>query len=143
MTSIIQIEEFRVIGKSTRIDPKLQGKDIMNFWQEFWKRHNPQELKQMPLALYYDYEDDYSKPYSLLIGFKTQNGTTSVKEDEVCITVPSQSVQVFQNSGSMPSVVFSTWKEVWNSNIKRSFTFDIEEYVDKNTVKLSIGVKNH
>lgn len=90
----------------------------------------------MPVAVYFEYEGDQTKPYSLIVGFKSEK---KIEEFEF-LEVPVLQFQEFEKKGTMPQVVFECWQDVWDSNIKRAFLYDIEEYLSKDKVKLHISI---
>ena len=133
------METFTIVGFKKRIDPSLEGQDIMNLWKQLWSHPNTVEFIKkniMPVAVYFEYEGDQTKPYSLIVGFKSEK---KIEEFEF-LEVPVLQFQEFEKKGTMPQVVFECWQDVWDSNIKRAFLYDIEEYLSKDKVKLHISI---
>lgn len=136
-------EEFLVKGIKARIVPSEDISEIKNLWGKFWNEGFNGKLKQegsedMPIAIYTNFEGDKTMPFDLIIGHKTQD---EVSEEFEVVKVPKQKYVIFEKTGNMPDVVMEVWKEVWESDLNRSYTCDIEEYPNMNTVRVSIGVK--
>lgn len=152
MRNTIELEPFQIKGEVIKINnPNEASQQIMQHWNNFWKHHNFKELKSMPKAIYFNYEGNQNDPYSFLVGLSSEENTELENEETLnkvenknevshTITIPKQKYVIIEKTGEMPQVVFEAWQEVWNSNINRSFNFDIEEYPNPNTVKLYIGL---
>lgn len=141
MQETTKLDSFQTRGKVVRIDnPEEAGEVIMDHWKEFWSRYNFNEVPEMPKAYYFNYESNQTGPYFFAVGLPPE--IVKDTEGQETLTIPEQQYVIIEKTGEMPGVVFEAWQEVWNGDIDRAYTYDIEEYPDPKTVKLYIAVKN-
>lgn len=128
-------------GGTTLIGISLPGKtsnenqrstaDIGAFWQTFMKENVaskiPGRVGDDIYAVYYDYEGDYTKPFSYFIGVPVGDDTT-VPAGMIKIDIPTGKYQHFTAKGKMPDCMIEAWAQIWNSDIKRTYTADYEVY---------------
>lgn len=87
----------------------------------------PNKLNGDILALYTDYEGDYTKPYSWILGCEVSN-LDQVPPGLVGKVIPASKYAVFTTQGAFPQGLISAWHTVWKSNLPRSYTSDFEVY---------------
>jgi predicted transcriptional regulator YdeE len=131
-------DNFRLIGlklpHKTTNENNQSSKDCGNLWQQF-ESDNVfdrilEKLSKEIYAVYFDYEKDEKQPYSYFIGCKVPDNIpipTGLEE----LVIPTQNYKNFVAKGKMTACITETWKEIWNSNLKRSFTFDFEIYNER------------
>ncbi len=79
------------------------------------------------LALYTDYEGDYTKPYSWILGCEVLS-LEQVPEGLVGKIIAESKYAVFSTNGEFPQGLIAAWQDIWKSNLPRSYTSDFEVY---------------
>ncbi len=87
----------------------------------------PNKVNSDILALYTDYEGDYTQPYSWILGCEVSS-LDQVPKGLVGKVIPEATYAVFTTKGSFPQGLIAAWQEVWKSNLTRSYTSDFEVY---------------
>lgn len=87
----------------------------------------PNKINEDLLALYTDYEGDYTKPYSWILGCEVSS-LKSVPPGLVGKIIPESKYAVFTTQGGFPQGLIAVWQEVWKSGLLRSYTSDFEVY---------------
>ena len=135
----IELGEAKLIGlalkgKTTNINEQ-SSIDCGNLWQEFEKgkyaEKIPNKLTDEILAVYHQYEGDYTEPFSYFIGCKVK-ADTEVPAGLETLTIAKGIYQKIDARGKMPDCVINAWKEIWVSDIPRSYKMDFEVYGDRN-----------
>lgn len=91
----------------------------------------PNKISDEVVALYCDYESDYTAPYSLVIGCPVSS-IDAIPEGLVAKTIPASSYAVFRTVGEYPESLIETWGNIWKlSELERTYTGDFELYGDK------------
>ena len=131
-------DEFKLIGlkldnKTTNVKEQ-SNMDCGNLWQKFENENFAEriqgKLSSEIYAVYYNYEGDYTKPFSYFIGCKVKNDTELLQGmDSLVIPVGNYSKVVA--SGKMPDCIHNSWKVIWNSDIARTYQFDFECYDER------------
>ena len=78
-------------------------------------------------ALYTDYEGDYTKPYSWILGCEVSN-LNEIPAGLVGKVIPESKYAVFTTQGEFPQGLIAAWQTIWQSNLSRSYTCDFELY---------------
>lgn len=79
------------------------------------------------LAVYTDYEGDFSKPYSWILGYEVTN-LDEVPEGLVGKVVPESNYAVFTTQGPFPQSLIAVWQDIWGADLQRLYTSDFEVY---------------
>lgn len=87
----------------------------------------PNRINNDILALYTDYEGDYTKPYSWILGCEV-SGLDEIPTGLVGKVIPESKYAVFTTQGEFPQGLIAAWQAVWASNLFRSYTSDFELY---------------
>jgi predicted transcriptional regulator YdeE len=123
--------ERYVIGLKIRTSNEHHQKDGPPLWERFQKEQIaakiPNKLNHKLLAVYTDYESDYTKPYSYLVGCEVTS-LSEVPKGLVGIKIPEQHYAVFSARGPFPQSMIQTWQQIWASDIHRTYTVDFEIY---------------
>lgn len=148
------VKPFHIIGIEIRTTNE-NGKaatDIPELWHKFFSEdimHKiPNKVDNTMYCLYTDYEKDYSKPYTTILGCRVSHledlpaGLTAKSFEE-------GHYQVFSAKGRLSEgIVFQQWSKIWAMDIPRAYMVDFEIY-DENardpnnaTVNIYISVKN-
>ena len=134
----VELEEAKLVGlaliaKTTNINEQ-SSIDCGNLWQEFEKGKYaeiiPNKLTDEILAVYHQYEGDHTKPFSYFIGCKVK-ADADVPPGLVTLTIAKGTYQKIDAKGKMPDCVINAWKEVWATNIPRSYQMDFEVYDER------------
>jgi len=135
--------EMTIQGISTRTDNQEGIQTIPQLWEKFFKEDilsqiNNKINESSVFAIYTDYENDENGKYSFIIGSQTNSSNDQTKL--VNVEVPNQKYAIF--SASSKDKVVDAWQEIWQSDLKRSFNIDFEQYnLTTDEVKIFVGLK--
>ncbi len=128
-----KIEKKYVIGvpvRTTNEDGHFL-KDVPPLWERFHRERLaekiPDRLNHDLLAVYTDYESDYTKPFTYIIGCEVKS-LTSIPDEMIGIEIPPAEYALFTAKGEFPKSMMLTWQNIWRSGIQRSYTTDFEIY---------------
>ena len=131
-----EIKPFILVGISikTTNENGRSNIDCGHLWQKFevenYADKIPGKMDNKIIAVYYDYEGDYTQPFSYFIGCKVHQHI-DVPRGMQALLVPGGSYQLFKATGKMPDCVASSWREIWSAEIKRSYLYDFEVYDER------------
>lgn len=137
---IVMLEEQRVQGIGIKTNHETAIKDIGQLWHRYiteeLSRTTPNQVSNLMVGLYSDYEGDETQPYHFLCGVR-------VSDDDAKVIEKGQYAK-FSATGQLPSVVGDLWQGVYQSDLKRAFITDFELYDPKEKgevyVELYIGI---
>jgi predicted transcriptional regulator YdeE len=78
-------------------------------------------------ALYTDYEGDYTKPYSWILGYEVSS-LEEIPQGLVGKVIPESTYAVFTTQDIFPQGLIAAWQAIWQSGLQRSYTSDFEAY---------------
>jgi predicted transcriptional regulator YdeE len=82
-------------------------------------------------SVYTDYEADYTKPYTTLLGCKVSSLDT-IPEGFTGKSFAGSKYTTFTAKGKLADgIVFQEWTKIWNTDIPRAYTADFEIYGEK------------
>lgn len=87
----------------------------------------PNRIDGNILALYTDYEGDYTKPYSWILGCEVSS-LNEIPAGLVGKVIPESKYAIFTTQGEFPQGLNTAWQSVWKSNLSRAYTSDFELY---------------
>ena len=125
-----------VIGIECRTsnDPSAGPQDIPQLWQKFYAENIqskiPNKASDEVIALYCDYEGDYTQSYSCVIGCAV-NSLEQIPEEMVGKIVPESTFALYRAEGEFPKSLIDTWSHIWHSDLKRTYLGDYEVYGHK------------
>lgn len=106
--------------------PAMRG-----LWDKFYKEglleKIPHKVNNTIFALYTNYEGDFTKPYSYILGCEVST-LDEIPEGFIGKTVPAASYAVYTTKGQYPQGLTAAWHAIWKSNFKRAYTTDFEVY---------------
>lgn len=150
----MKLAAFKVAGYKVRTtnENNQMAQDIGGLWQKVMSgnllANVPNQTKQEMISLYYEYESDYTKPYSYLLGVPVDN-FDALPKGMVAVEIPAQDYEVFAAKGKMPEAIVNTWQEIWQKDkaLKRNYRFDFEvhdatSFSEQPLVNIWIGVKS-
>ncbi|PRX56425.1 GyrI-like domain-containing protein [Flagellimonas meridianipacifica] len=130
-------EELTIVGIAVRTSnkPGKGDKDIPRLWRKFTGENVlnriPNKVDNTIYAMYTDYEGDHFQPYTLVIGCNVSS-LDNIPEDMTVKMVPASNYTKFTAKGDLTKdAVINTWMKIWNTNLKRAYTADIEVYGEK------------
>ncbi|MDC6365538.1 MULTISPECIES: GyrI-like domain-containing protein [Flavobacteriaceae] len=136
MTST-KLDELTIVGLAIRTsnDPGKADKEIPQLWEKFMAdniaHRIPNKVDPTIYAIYTDYEGDHTQPYTMVIGCNVSN-LDNIPEDLTVKIVPSSKYTKFTAKGDLTKdAVINTWMDIWNTDLNRTYTTDIEIYGEK------------
>lgn len=146
--------KFHIIGRADRTSNTLEADFITARIPAAWESFINDDLTALIphqrkegvlLAIYTDYESDYTGEYTHIIGAEVSE-LSAIPEGMVGLTVPPAHYLVFRASGEMPDAVFKAWQAVWDyfsqpSVYQRAYTADYEHYGEPNSVSIYVAVR--
>lgn len=134
---------FTVVGISTRASNDDVEK-IGKLWGAFVAGGGPSQIADRRsdevYAVYFDYEGDHTKPYSLLIGCSVNEGA-AVRTGQVAVRVPAGRYALFAERGPVPQTVVKLWMTIWSSPLQRTYVTDFEHYGPGPEIEIHVGVR--
>lgn len=135
--TVIEKPSSTIVGIECRTSnsPEAAPQDIPKLWEKFYSEcildQIPNKASNEIIALYCDYEGDYTKPYSLVIGCSV-NSLNVIPKGMVAKTIPAGSYAVFKATGEHPKALIETWGQIWQqADLQRTYTGDYEAYNEK------------
>lgn len=128
---------FFVVGVSVRTSnqPGKAAIDIPELWARFSTENIaaklPNKLGDEVYSVYTDYEGDYTKPYTAIIGYVVEN-LEQIPEGMQGLAIMGGPYERHILKGNMnEGLVFNAWLEIWKSGVSRAYTADFEVYGKK------------
>ncbi|KIC03562.1 transcriptional regulator [Flavobacterium sp. JRM] len=134
---LITIEEFFIIGLSIRTtnENEQSATDIPALWNKFMSENTieniPNKIDSSIYAVYTEYEKDYTKPYTTILGCKVSS-LENIPTGMIGKTIAKETYKQFTAKGKLADgVVIQKWIEIWNTDLNRKYTADFEIYGEK------------
>ncbi len=130
------LKGFNLIGISIRTSNDGQAaKDIPALWNRFMEEgiiaRIPNKIDSTIYCAYTEYEGDYTKPYTALIGCKVEN-LDNIPDGIKGITIEANNYSKFVAKGNlMEGAVINTWFKIWDTDLNRTYKTDFEVYGEK------------
>ena len=131
------MKQFKIIGISVRTtnENNKAMNDIPVLWDKFLSKNLiekiPNKLSSEIYCVYTEYEKDYTKPYTALLGCKVEN-LNEIPEGMIGKEFKGGKYQKFIAKGDLTKgVVVQEWSKIWNSDLERKYTADFEVYGEK------------
>lgn len=150
----VTIKEFTVIGISVRTTNEngQSAKDIGELWNKFITEgvleKIPNRIDDTIYSIYTEYESDYTKPYTTILGCKVKN-IEVIPRGMVAKNFKGGNYIKFVSKGDLTKgAVYETWSKIWSSDLDRTYTADFEVYGEKAQnpsnaeVDIYVSVKN-
>lgn len=135
--TVIEKPSMIVVGIQCRTSNASHAgpNDIPRHWEKFYTEDTPNQIPNKMsnevIALYCDYEGDYTQPYSLVIGCPVSS-LDQIPQGMVAKIIPAGSYAVFRAIGEHPKSLIETWGKIWQQvDLERTYTGDYEIYGDK------------
>jgi predicted transcriptional regulator YdeE len=131
MHTIEEQKQKLFIGLELRTDNATCSVEMPAHKDRFFRENIPAKIPNKIngniLALYTDYEGDYTKPYSWILGCEVST-LSEIPEGLVGKVIPASKYAVFTTAGSFPQGLIAVWQEIWKSPLSRAYTSDFEVY---------------
>ena len=106
--------------------------DIPALWERFYSENImdkiPGKTSSEVYALYYEYEKDHTKPYSVPHLGCLVDSLESIPEGLVGHEIPASTYEIFPAVGKHPETLIHTWQKIWSADLDRTFSGDFELY---------------
>jgi len=146
---------FKVIGISIRTTNanNQSQQDLGKLWGQFFAE---QIIEKVPnknssniLAIYTDYESDYTGEYTTIIGVPVST-LDEIPSGLIGREFAADNFQKFVARGEMTSAVINIWIDIWqrDKELNRKYSYDFEVYGensnngDKSEVEIYVATKN-
>jgi predicted transcriptional regulator YdeE len=147
------VNQFYILGIAVRTTNEngQATKDIPQLWNRFMSENIaaqiPNKVSDDIYCLYTDYEGDYTRPYTTILGCRVHNlaeipaGFTSKPVEEGEYTVFTAKGKIAEG------VVFQEWQKIWSTELPRNYGTDFEVYgskakdPDNAAIDIFIGLK--
>ena len=126
---------FRVIGISIRTTNanNQSQQDLGKLWGQFFAENIiakiPNKISSHILAVYTDYESDYTGKYTTIIGVPVSS-LDEMPSGLIGREFEAGNFQKFVAKGEMSSAVVNTWIDIWqrDKELNRKYSYDFEVY---------------
>lgn len=123
------------LGYKTTNENGKAMEDCAALWQTFSGSFMAPRIKgklnKDTYAVYYDYDGDFTKPYTYFIGCPVADDA-EVPAGMETITIPEQTYEIVTAKGQMPNCIGNAWREIWeNITRNRAYGYDFEIYSEK------------
>lgn len=106
-------------------------KEVPELWDKLYRENLTEKVSNKVndelLAVYTDYEGDYTKPFTYMLGFEVSS-LDAIPEQMRGIEIAASSYVILTAQGGFPLSNMQKWQAIWNSNVKRAYTTDFEVY---------------
>lgn len=120
-----------VIGIEMRTSNDECQATIPAHWAKFYQNNLlekiPNKLSNTIYVLYTEYESDYTKPYTYVLGCEVSS-LDEIPEGMVGQVIPASTYAAFNIQGEFPQALGQTWGSIWASDLKRCYSTDMEVY---------------
>jgi predicted transcriptional regulator YdeE len=154
MMGKVVLEEINLIGlplnKKTTNANGQSAIDCGSLWEQFEKENYygkiPGKLTEEILAVYHDYESDFTGYFSYFIGCKVAPGT-EVPVGLEKLTISAGEFEKIVAQGQIPDCIADAWKTIWMAEIPRAYLADFEIYDDRSkdwrngTIDIYLSIK--
>lgn len=130
---VVELSRKFIVGIVVRTSnqPNEAEKEIPKLWERFYQNGGSEQILNKIngdiVALYTEYEGDYTEPYTLVIGSEVSS-CDKIPDGFVCKEVPAATYAVFKVQGNFPESVLETWSQIWQTPLNRTYAGDMEVY---------------
>ncbi|GLB52270.1 hypothetical protein NBRC110019_13090 [Neptunitalea chrysea] len=149
----VAMQPVKIIGLKIRTsnDSGKADIDIPALWNKFMGKsiaeRIPNRIDDEIVAVYTNYESDYTKPYDMIIGCRVGMLDT-IPEGMVGRSFDAGNFTKFTAKGDLTKdAVINTWMQIWKTPLERSYLADFEVYGEKaqnpydGEAEIFVGVK--
>lgn len=137
---------MKVVGVSTEVSNDRD--DLLeNAWDLFFKSEvldylDGKNLSADIISVYYNYQGDHTKPYSLLIGYEVDESfETPMGVEDVIINLNHEQHRL---EGEDTEAVIEKWQEIWDDNSReRAYIADFDRFNPiEDFIEINVEYKN-
>ena len=135
--NIQEKEETKIMGIAIRTSNEDQQAaiDIPRLWERFFSENIaekiPSKIDSAIYSVYTDYERDYTRPYTCILGCRVSN-LDNIPEGMTGKVIEGGKFAAFTAKGNLnEGAVFNKWTEIWNADLPRAYTADLEVYGER------------
>ncbi len=136
-------DRLTVLGIATKASNSAP-QEIGDLWRRFHAMGGAQSIparrNDAVYCVYCEYEGDFTKPYTVLIGCEI-DPAVAVPEGFRTIEIEAGKFAVYQVTGELPQSLFEVWAEIWNTPLDRRYQADFDRYGDDGVVTVHVGVR--
>lgn len=132
-----KINSFLIIGIAIRTSNEngQAANDIPLLWNKFMTEgimeKIPNKIDYSIYCIYTDYEKDYTKPYTTILGCRVNN-LDAIPAGMIGHTIAEGAYNKRTLNGNiLQGLLINEWVKIWNSPISRAYTADFEVYGEK------------
>ena len=133
----VKVEPFKFIGISikTTNENNLASQEIAELWNKFLAENVsgniPNKVDDTVYSLYTNYEGDYSKPYTTILGCKVTS-LDNLPEGMVGQSFEGGNyVKSSARGNLMEGLIVNHWTKIWKEDLNRAYTADFEVFGEK------------
>jgi predicted transcriptional regulator YdeE len=138
-----ELPAFTVVGMARR-QSNDRPDEIGKQWQDFFAAGGaaqiPNRLSDEIYAVYTEYEGDYTRPYTIVIGCQVA-ADGALPAGLVRKTVPGARYAVFDARGPQPASIVAAWQRVWAASLPRSYGSDFDRHRGPEDVEVFVSVE--
>ena len=128
---------FKLIGISVRTTNQNNQvqEDLGKLWGQFISENIhekiPNKISNEILAIYTDYQSNYTEDYTTIIGVPVST-LNEIPDEMIGREFQPENFKKFVAKGEMPKAVVDTWTEIWkqDENLNRKYSYDFELYAE-------------
>ncbi len=133
----VTVKAFKVIGISIRTTNEngQAAKDIGELWNKFMSEgiieKIPNKVDNTVYSIYTEYESDYTKPYTTVLGCKVEN-LNEIPSGMVGKSFEGgKYINFFAKGDLTKGLVIDEWTKIWKMDLDRVYSADFEVYGEK------------
>ena len=128
------VTPFYMMGMAIRTTNEQQqaAKDIPALWEAFLLGNAAAKIpgiqSQDIYCVYTEYESDYTRPYTVILGYKVDS-LDHIPEGFKGLHIEGGAFKKVTAAGRLSDgIVYDAWLQIWNAGWNRSYTADFEVY---------------
>ena len=141
--SVCDAEGLTVLGIYARAGNENPEK-IGDLWRRFQAMGGASAIAarhdDTVYCVYCEYETDLSGPFTVLVGCSV-DADAVIPDQMKKLAIDSGKFAVFEAVGPLPTSVFQTWAEIWNTPLERRYQADFDCYGSDGKVTIHVGVQ--
>ncbi|AUC84250.1 AraC family transcriptional regulator [Polaribacter sp. ALD11] len=133
----VTVKSFKVIGISIRTtnENEQAAIDIAALWNKFVSEgileKIPNKVDNTIYSIYTEYESDFTKPYTTVLGCKVKN-LNEIPNGMIGKSFKGGNYSKFSTKGDLTKgLIINKWMEIWKMDLERVYTADFEVFGEK------------
>jgi len=153
MMQKIRIKPFNLVGITIRTtnENNQAAKEIAELWQRFIGENIlyriDGKVDDTIYSVYTDYEGDYTKPYTAMLGCKVNDLSEIPEGLEVRSFEGGDYMKTSAKGDLTKGLIVDHWSKIWKMDLNRAYTADFEVFGEKSQdpsnaeVEFYVGIK--